>query len=166
VICLALGSTVRSAILDDALADALDAGVTSIAAAGNGGDDTRIHPAASAPTVAVGAADAHGWPAPWSTHGDWIEIVAPGTDLWLPAGADGYTRSMGTSWSCAIAVGVVGLLLQAKPSLTPTEIRTVLTSTSQPSQPVKGRKRVARLLNAYHAVRAVAAGSVDDPSDT
>ena len=156
VICLALGTSESSAVVDEAIKEAVEAGVTVVAAAGNEGSETKIFPGATASALAVGAVDALGRPTEWSTYGEWVEIAAPGTDLWLPAGEDGYARSMGTSWSCAIAAGVVALLLQVKPSLTPGEIRKVLTSTAQPLT-IDGRKNgnMARLINAFHAVQAV-----------
>lgn len=155
VICLALGSTEASAIIADAIRDAVDAGVTIVAAAGNGNSDLPHHPAALDNVIAVGAVDATGEPTPYTSYGTWVDIMAPGHELSLPAGEDGYAPSSGTSWSCAIVTGIVALMLKAAPALTPADVKDVLTRTAQP---VKGGRNGGVIVDAYAAVRRAAEG--------
>ena len=134
VICLTLGSAERSKVVDEAIVDAIDAGVVVVAAAGNSGDDVRHYPAATEGVLAVGAVDQHGCPTSWTTRGSWVQVMAPGYEMELPRGGEGYAPSQGTSWSCAIASGVVALLLQVDPgsTLTPAQITELLIATGQP----------------------------------
>jgi subtilisin family serine protease len=132
VTCLAHGSMERSEVIDDALADAVEAGVVVVAPAGNGGDVQPEYPAASAGVLSVGAVDRQRRLTPWTNRGPWVHVMAPGYEMFLPAGEEGYAPSQGTSRSCAIASGAVALLLQARPQLTPGQIRDLLVDTGQP----------------------------------
>lgn len=150
VVCLALGTTERSPVIDDAVCDAVRAGVTIVAAAGNGGDTAPTYPAACDGVVATGAVDRTGTRTPFSSYGAWVQVTAPGEALLLPAG-DGYRASSGTSWPCAIVTGAVALMLRADPSLTPSRVALLLHDAAQPG-PHPGTE--AGLLNVHDAVRA------------
>jgi hypothetical protein len=157
VICLALGTTEHSDVVDDAIADAVRAGVVVVAPAGNGGDETPRYPAASPGVLAVGAVD-HQWQLmPWTSHGPWVPVMAPGYEMSLPVGEHGYAPWQGTSWSCAIVAGAAALLLQADPELTPARITDVLTTTGQPVGEPYGRAHGAGL-DVYAAASEVVGG--------
>ena len=150
VICLALGATAPSDIIDDAVNDAVQAGVTVVAPAGNAGGDVPHYPAALESVIAVGAVDHNGQPTAWTSYGEWVDIMAPGDDLSLPAGETGYSISKGTAWSCAIAAGVAALLLQINPQLTPAQVKQLLIETAYAP---KSDKAGVRLVDAYAAAR-------------
>lgn len=83
-----------------------------VAAAGNSGNNIPLYPAAYPAVVAVAAVDARLRLAEDATHGDFVDLVAPGVDLWL-ADADGGYRymsgsSMASPWVAA-AVAMAGL---------------------------------------------------------
>lgn len=148
IICLSLGGMQPSEVIEDAIKDAVDAGVTVLAAAGNAGNDVRHYPAALDSVIAVGAVDQHGQLTAWTSYGPWVDVMAPGDDLVLPTGEAGYSVSKGTSWSCAIGSGIAALLLQVNPKLTPAAIKQLLIETAHPSN--DGRARV-NVVDAYAA---------------
>lgn len=83
-----------------------------VAAAGNSANNIPLYPAAYPAVVAVAAVDARLRLAEDATHGDFVDLVAPGVDLWL-ADADGGYRymsgsSMASPWVAA-AVALAGL---------------------------------------------------------
>lgn len=164
VICLPLGATDRSEILADAIQDANEAGVTVVATAGNNGADTHVYPAALESVIAVGAVNRKSEPTPWTSFGPWVDVAAPGEDLSLPAGADGYAISNGTSWACAIVAGTVALLLQINPKLRPVEIKKLLIETAHPG---RGGKAGINVVDAYLAAYRAGRPSVgpSSPSD-
>ncbi|AMY09081.1 Thermophilic serine proteinase precursor [Luteitalea pratensis] len=149
VLCLSLGSAKESQVITNAITDAVEAGLIVVAAAGNQGSETRIYPAALESVLAVGAVGIDGEPTQWTSHGDWVDIMAPG-DVLVPSGADGYAQMQGTSWACAIVSGVVALLLQVDPTLKPAAIRKLLTDTAHAT---RSDKAGARVVDAYRAVR-------------
>jgi subtilisin family serine protease len=82
-----------------------------------------------------------------------------------PAYLPYYTTSQGTSFSTPQVSGIVALLLQANPLLTPDEIVTLLRQTATP-MPYEERVVGAGYVDAHNAVRkAMSLTSVDHPAD-
>jgi serine protease AprX len=146
----------------DPLAHAVEtawrAGVVVVASAGNDGQ-TRPHvsnPARDPFVIAVAASDTQGTngrsddvrPA-WSAPGDASrrpDLTAPGTgiisarvpgghlDTSYPAAIrpDGLFRGSGTSQAAAVVGGAVALLLEARPTLSPDQVKAVLLASAAP----------------------------------
>jgi thermitase len=89
---------------------AWEKGCVIVAAAGNNGFDEVAYPAYYPNVIAVAATDREDVLTSWSAGGDWVEVAAPGVDIYstLPAGRFG-TRS-GTSFSSALVAGEAALL--------------------------------------------------------
>lgn len=140
---------------DPALGRELEAaarkGIVLVAAAGNGGAGSpTLYPAGEPMVIAVGATDAQDRPFAASSRGPHVSLGAPGADLFTAAAAGAYQVSSGTSLSAAEVSGVVALMLQRKPTLSPQEIRRTLAATARP---VPGG---LPLVDAYAAASAVA----------
>lgn len=71
-----------------------------------------------------------------------------------PAFLPYYTTSQGTSFACPHVSGVVALMLEAKPTLTPDEVVTILRETANP-MPFEERVVGAGYVDAHNAVRRV-----------
>lgn len=59
-----------------------------------------------------------------------IELIAPGTHVWLPVAAGGYTSRHGTSMATPCAAACAALALAAGPSLTREQLRQILRKTA------------------------------------
>ena len=66
----------------DVIRAALAEGVSVVAAAGNDGTSTLYYPGALPGVIAVGAIDQDGQVAHYSTWGDQVDLVAPGTEIY------------------------------------------------------------------------------------
>lgn len=163
-----------------------------VVAAGNDGPNNRgFSPPASADgAIVVGAVDDRGTVdreddevadfssrGPRASDGDddpydelKPDVVAPGVDITSLANsfstlpAAGYVTASGTSFSAPIVAGVVALMLEANPSLTPRQVREILHITAEargepydPSLPFPHSKWNPAygygIVNAYEAVR-------------
>jgi subtilisin family serine protease len=71
-----------------------------------------------------------------------------------PAFLPYYTTSQGTSFACPHVSGVVALMLEARPTLTPDEVVTILRQTATP-MPYEERVVGAGYVDAHNAVRRV-----------
>ena len=140
---------------DPRLADTLDRmtkrGIVLIAAAGNAGPNSPpLYPAADRNVIAVTATDMDDRLYTGANRGSHIAVAAPGVDVLVPAPGGAYQFTTGTSVAAAHVSGVVALLIERNPKLTPGDVRRILTRTAKSLGP---RERSgAGLVNAYQAV--------------
>ena len=142
--------------LQRSLAAAHTRGIILIAAAGNAGAKSPpLYPAAGPNVIAVSATDADDRLFAPSNRGPHIAISAPGDQL-LVAVPGGYEVSSGTSYSAAEISGVVALMLERDPKLTPAKALRLLQATARDLGP-KGRDSEfgAGLADAFGALGAV-----------
>jgi subtilisin family serine protease len=121
---------------DELMARALRAlrlrGAVLIAAVGNEGPKAKpLYPAAHPNVIAVTATGPDDALYAQANVGGQIAIAAPGVEVMVPAPGDAYQVLSGTSLASAHVSGVVALMLQRHPELTPAEVREVLVRTAR-----------------------------------
>src|SRR6266849_2631478 len=151
-------------------------------AGNNGSGPDSLNPYSVAPwVISTGATDDQGRLASFSSRGDFGSplfrptLVAPGvntvslraSNLLNVIGANGlpndsqqlapteipyYTTASGTSFSAPQVAGVIALMLEANPSLTPAQVRDILQRTATPLPPYYVHEVGAGMLNAQAAV--------------
>ncbi len=109
-----------------------------MAGGGNQGDDTNFHSLASSRmTIAVGATDATGGPAFFSTPGASLLLSAPGQGLTTAngqdAGASGSATVSGTSFAAPLVTSAIALILQVNPNLGYRDVQDILAISARPS---------------------------------
>ena len=72
-------------------------------------------------------------------------------------GVDAYQHYQGTSMSAAYASGTAALIMAQKPTLTPTEVRTLIEATVDAKPPLSGIVATGGRINLYQALISVAA---------
>jgi subtilisin family serine protease len=141
--------------LRDALQKANSRGMVLIAAAGNAGPTSPpLYPAADPGVIGVTATDSRDAVFSGANRGNYIAVAAPGVDVFAPAPNGAYQLSTGTSIAAAEVSGVVALMIERNPALTPAAVRRILMDTATRLGPKGGRDFGAGLVNAYEAVRA------------
>jgi hypothetical protein len=130
VINLSLGSYNPSALIQNSIAFAYGSGCVIIAAMGNDDTDLPFYPAAYDNVIAVGASDGHDL-RPWfSNHGTYIDVVAPGNDIYSTLPGDNYGWGSGTSMAAPHVSGLAALILGADPGMTAEWVRSIIRSTA------------------------------------
>lgn len=117
IINCSFGSTVLDTNLRNIIADAINAGIIVVAAAGNGANDAPVYPAAFDGVIAVGATDKNNAKASYSNYGSYIDVMAPGDDILstIATGDDQYATMSGTSMAAPIVSSLIGLILSKEP---------------------------------------------------
>jgi thermitase len=118
----------------DVIRYALARNVTVVAASGNDGTSERYYPGALPGVFAVGAVDAAGQPANFTSYGANIAVGAPGVNIYSAYARNGYAVATGTSQASPFVAGMVGLMksyaAQFGSTLSNVDIRDVLRHTS------------------------------------
>ncbi len=153
VINMSLGGDDFSQAIADAVANAVDQGSIIVASTGNDNEGTILYPAAYDGVIAVGATGYTNERAPYSNHGEGIDVVAPGGDQLTTFLVDGYGEVpariyqqvgtpgdedsadfygyQGTSMAAPHVSALAALLLSRNPNLTGAQVYDRITSQAE-----------------------------------
>ncbi len=134
ILNLSFGDTYSSRLLHDAVAYAASKNVLIISSSGNDGNDARHYPSDYDECVSVGMTaldeNDHEIVDSRSSHGEGLDIIAPGVDIPVLAAGNRYQTLSGTSFSAPATAAVAALLLSRNPKLSAVDIRSILVSTT------------------------------------
>ena len=85
--------------------------------------------------LVVGALDQNGIRASFSKHGEELDIVAPGVNVYSCLPNNRYSSWNGTSMACPHVAGVAALILSVAPNLTSQQVRNIIETTAQKIRP-------------------------------
>ncbi len=97
-------------------------------AAGNDGRNLTLGDRDNDDLIVAGATDQNDNSASFSNYGKFVDLVAPGVDIYTThsSGNSSYTSSSGTSFSCPLTAGLCALIFSANSSLTPDQVENTL----------------------------------------
>ncbi|HJW01400.1 MAG TPA: S8 family serine peptidase [Arthrobacter sp.] len=143
VINMSLGVR-ASRTLETAVNNAWSKGAVLVAAAGNGGNQSKIYPGAYPNVIAVGATDNFDNKASFSSYGaSWVDVAAPGANVYstfpnhefvLRAQYNrslGYDVGNGTSMSSAVVAATAALAWSSHPGATNSSVRGIVELTAE-----------------------------------
>ena len=143
IISMSFGGPGDSPSIHEAIKYAYDHGVLLVAAAGNEGHSFPSYPAAYDEVIAVSATDPADDVATFSSYGMWIELAAPGVDIYstLPTynvtfNQEPFNKTLnydylsGTSMACPHVAGITALAWSAFPDYANYKIRLILRRTA------------------------------------
>jgi subtilisin family serine protease len=85
---------------------------------------------ASNALVSVSATGSTDVLASWSSFGPYVDLSAPGVGIWTTSLGGGYSAVSGTSFSSPLSAGVAALMMSVNPSLTPSQVVSLLESSA------------------------------------
>jgi thermitase len=119
-------------VMSQAIANAYQAGVLVVAAAGNNSTNRLACPGLQSEAMAVGATDSQDIRAYYSNTGTGLSIVAPGSGIYstIPVAYGSYTSMTGTSMATPHVSGLAALIWSLSPDLTQDQVRDLIQSSS------------------------------------
>lgn len=96
--------------LEYAVQYAWEKGTVIVAAAGNSCSSNPVYPAAYPHVIAVEATDSNDNLAKWASTGDWVDVAAPGENIYSTLPNNSYGYKNGSSFSTALVSGEAALL--------------------------------------------------------
>lgn len=147
-----------------------------IAAAGNvePGQFYDHYPAAYSGSVAVTSVNDRDVKSSFGNCGAWVDISAPGEQIYSTFPSGGYGYKMGTSMASPMVAGAAGLLKSLHPEFTPDRLRAQLLASVDPIDDVnpqyaglvgKGRLNVYRLLTDRKSQYCISHIALDDSAE-
>jgi subtilisin family serine protease len=134
-------------------------GCVMIAASGNSGQEEYFTPACLDGVIAVGACRPDGTPAPFSTRGDHVALLAPGVRVLSATLKGQYGMVTGTSFAAPFVAATAALLLSRARSdaytLDPAGVRRLLMGSARPLREGTELGHGAGVLDAYGALVAL-----------
>jgi subtilisin family serine protease len=147
--------------LSAAVTYAVNNGVVVVSAAGN--DSSQIAPylcgRSQNDVIAVAATNSSDHVADFSNFGTWVDVCAPGVNIYSTYFDNTYTFLDGTSMAAPHVVGLVGLIASAAPYMTRAQIQSRIISTTEDIYAINPSGYAGKLgsgrINAYNAVNGL-----------
>ena len=130
VINMSWGGTGSSTTAQNIINYAYSQGCILVAAAGNSNVNTPFYPAAYTNVISVAATQSADAKASFSNFGSWIDVSAPGENIYSTFVSASYGNKSGTSMASPMVAGLCGLMLSLNPTLTQTDVTNCLLSTA------------------------------------
>jgi len=105
-------------------------GCILVAASGNDNVSSQFYPAAYNNVISVAATNSSDQKASFSNYGAWIDISAPGNNIYSTTVGNTYGNKSGTSMASPMVAGLVGLMWSLNPGMTQTDLINCLLTTA------------------------------------
>ena len=153
IVQISLSTNQYSKTLQNAISQAQSRGLIVISTAGNTGVQELRYPGAFSGVIAVGSVDKDKKLESYSTTGEHVSFVAPGTSIYTTTTGSNYNSVSGTSFSAPQVSGAAALVWSLAPDLTSDEVRDILIrSADDLGDPGKDVKYGYGILNMQKAV--------------
>lgn len=130
VINLSLGTASQSDLLDEAVKRATQHGAVVISAAGNLNSDEQQFPAAENCSLAVASVGQTNLKSDFSNYGSWVDVTAPGENIYSALTGSGYGSWSGTSMATPFVVGQAALIKGKSPALNARQVSNLIAETA------------------------------------
>ncbi len=132
VISMSFSTNNRNEILHDLIKEIYSEGITMVASSSNQPTTKKRYPAAWDEVIAVTASDENDLKTSFAGYGNYIDIVAPGIDMFSLVPGNAYGTADGTSFSTPLVASICAQIKSVNPSLSPEDIIEIITSTAIP----------------------------------
>ncbi len=122
IISLSWGGTSSSQTAQNVITNAWNSGAVVVAAAGNSSTNALHYPSAYTNCVAVASTSSSDAKSSFSNYGTWVDVSAPGSNIYSTVPTNGYASMSGTSMACPLTAGLLGLMKSLNPTISNTAL--------------------------------------------
>ncbi len=126
VVSISFGGTQADQFYQDAVNYARSLGVLIFASAGNSDNQVINYPAGYDNVISVAATDVNDVRASFSTYGTWVDLSAPGVNIWSTVPGQSYDSYDGTSMASPNAAACAALVKSYNPSMTVADLESYM----------------------------------------
>jgi hypothetical protein len=130
VINISLGGSEFIASEYQSIQEAIDAGITVVAAAGNQSSSDITYPGGYSRVISVGSVSSGNRRSRFSNYNETVSVVAPGENIKSIYLGNGYNTMSGTSFSTPIVSSMIAILKGINPELTPSQLKKMIEETA------------------------------------
>lgn len=109
-----------------AVNDAINSNIVVVAAAGNFNNMVVQYPAGYNGVISVASTNSTDSRSGFSSYGSWIDVSAPGNQIWSTVPFDAYARKDGTSFAAPLVSALAALMKSRNIALTPAQIESCI----------------------------------------
>lgn len=154
IVQISLSTNQYSEALKNAIQEAQNKGILIISTGGNTGINETRYPAGFNGVIGTGSIAENKELESYSTKGEHISLVAPGTDIYTTSLNYSYEKLSGTSFSAPQVAGTAALIWSIAPDLTNSKVREILINSADDLGTLgKDQKFGYGLLNTQKAVK-------------
>lgn len=157
IINISWGDSRKSEVIENAIDYASKKDVLICAAAGNQNSKSNIYPAAlpNPYILSVGATDSEGKKASFSNYGEWVDLSAPGVDIYSTFLKNGYIKMSGTSMAVPHVSGLAALLASHFKNISALGVKAKIMRSADVDSKLNGKNILSGRINSYSAISAV-----------
>ena len=165
VVNMSFGGPGRDRVMEQAIKNAYyNKGIVFAAASGNDSSSEFSSPGDFREVIDINASDMkNNTSVYWSDFGVSKDVTAPGADIISASPGDRYVSMSGTSMASPVAAGIIALIRDARPDLTPAQVYNILCGTTNQTAFRPGTTAFG-IINAEKAVKAAQSASADIPA--
>lgn len=112
--------------------NALNSNILVVASAGNFNNEIPMYPAAYPGVLSVASTTVSDVRSGFSNYGSWVDVSAPGSQIWSLAPQNQYTVKSGTSFSGPLVAGLAALMKSYNSLLTVDEMQQCILNSADP----------------------------------
>ena len=153
IVQISLSTNQFSQVLKNTIQEAHDRGILIVSTSGNTGIEELRYPATFDGVIGVGAVNESKQLESYSTTGEHVTLVAPGSYIYTTSSNSTYNKVSGTSFSAPQIAGAAALVWSINPRLTNDQIKEILIRSAEDLGDIgKDKKYGYGILNAARAV--------------
>ncbi|MEA5458201.1 S8 family serine peptidase [Arcicella sp. LKC2W] len=165
IISMSWGGGGASVTAQNLINDAYNRGILLVAAAGNSASNGRNYPAAYDNVLSVASTTRGDIASSFTSFGTWVDIAAPGSEIYSSVPFGGYATYSGTSMATPLVSSLAAYIWSKVPSYTPAQVEALIKASADNIDGLNPNYSGQLGAGRINAQRAIQMACPDNPGD-